>query len=133
VVFLIVGALTSILSYAMWVVKVRLFPKRSLFTPILVATCVLALLLGLVGSFLIPGYEEIFATFGSDLPVQTIILLNDRQLLWLPALLLLGFGYALRTGPNRARYLAVALFVEINLLLLVFEALYAPIFKMGCS
>lgn len=131
--FAIMVMLVSVLTFVAWAIRKKFFPNYSLFSPIIVATGLLAILLGIGDLFVIPEFESIIVGFGADLPIPTRVLFGVRHLLWLPTLLIIGLWHASKTWRNRTRYFAAALFTEIILLLLVLSALYSPIFKLGCA
>ena len=130
--FAIMVMLVSVLTFVAWAIRKIFFPNYSLFLPIIVATGLLAILLGITDFFVIPKFESIFVSFGADLPIPTMVLFSIRHFLWLPTLLVIVLWHSSKNWQNRARYLVAALFAETNLLLLVLAALYAPIFKLGC-
>jgi hypothetical protein len=132
VIFAVLVGLVSLVACVVWLIRRRFFREFSLFKPLLGATGLLALLLGVIGSFVVPAFETVFTSFGGELPVQTKILVDARHLLWLPALLLLCLWCASKNWKNRIRYFAASLLVEIMLLLLVIQSLYSPIFVLGC-
>jgi magnesium-transporting ATPase (P-type) len=131
--FAIMVMLVSVLTFIAWTIRMIFFPNYDQFSPILVTTGLLSIVLGIIDSFVIPAFESLFVSLGSDLPVPTIFLFGVRHLLWLPTLWVIGLWYASKTWQNRIRYLSAALFTEIILLFLVLSALYAPIFKLGCA
>jgi type II secretory pathway component PulF len=94
----------------------------------------LSLALGAIGTFAVPQFESIYSSFGVDVPLETKVLFSCRQFLWLPCLFVIAIWYATKTRSNisRVRYFSTALFIEVNLLLLVLWALYAGIFMLGC-
>jgi hypothetical protein len=121
----------SVLTLLFWGVT-RLFSKRTLLsTALIVATSLLSMFLGVIGSFVVPGFEQVYVGFGADIPPETKTLINARHFLWLPALLVLALWRASENSSNKARYFAATLFIEVNLLFMVLWALYAPLFKMG--
>ena len=132
IVFGIVVMAVALLTLVAWIIKRLFFPNFAWFPPILVASGLLALLLGIAGSFFIPEFEVVFASFGPDLPGQTKFLFAARHFLWLPMLAVIGLWLASKNWKNRLRYWAGTLVFELILLFLALAALYAPIFKLGC-
>lgn len=121
----------SVLTFLIWGIT-KLFSRRTfLLTALIVATSLLSMFLGVIGSFVVPGFEQLYAGFGVDIPLQTETLINFRHFLWLPALLVLALWHASRNSSNRTRYFAAALFIEANMLLLALWALYAPPIQDG--
>jgi hypothetical protein len=86
----------------------------------------------LVPTILVPQYKELFAGFGSELPMATSVLVRFYPALWLfPVLLLFAKG----TWPkiaNRGGAVAVAgLSFLVIVIPLTFYLLYLPIFRMA--
>lgn len=131
-VFAILVGLVSLITLAAWFIKRRFFRSQSFASPLLVATGLLALLLGIMGSFVIPEFSTVFESFGVDLPMQTKYVLAARQFLWLPALLFIGLWRVSKNWKKRRQCFVAVLFFETLMLLLVLQSLYSPIFFLGC-
>ena len=97
-----------------------------------------ALILGLLGSFVVPEFARVFESFGADLPAITLLIVRLHGLYWLPlvptlALLVGGLLSARHGSPRRGFTLALAALCSTNILLLLVSvwALYLPIFKLA--
>jgi small-conductance mechanosensitive channel len=102
-----------------------------------IAATFLALGLGLVGSIVVPAFDELFSGFGTDLPTQTLIIMQGRHLLWFAFffaaviwfLCLFPLRYRLRKQLSIAFFLLG--FLSVLIFVIAMWALYSPIFAMG--
>jgi hypothetical protein len=130
--FAAIGTLTFII----WAVQ-KLFFKgaassRRQWPGVFLASSVIAgLVLGIIGTFALPSFVEVYAGFGTELHAPTRILISARHALWLPAFRLFSLSACCRRF-HQARFLAAFLAGEACLLVLVLWALYLPIFVLGC-
>jgi len=134
IVYGIIMLAVAVLTLVVWAIKRIFFGHSDLFLVFLVAASLLALVLGVLGTFVVPMFEPIYANFGADIPLPTKTLFSARHLLWLPAIVVLALWHTTKNRTNKTRetrYFAIALFVEANLLALVWAALYTGIFKLG--
>ena len=51
-----------------------------------IGATLLSVVLGMIGSFVIPAFLDVFASFGADLPVPTLFMIAARNYLWLATL-----------------------------------------------
>jgi type IV pilus assembly protein PilC len=86
--------------------------KKALFYPtavIIVAMIVTAILL----IFVVPQFEELFSSFGADLPAFTRVVVNLSEFMqsywWLMAGIFFGIGIGFMQGKNRSRKFSRAL------------------------
>lgn len=131
ILFMFVLLFISVLVFLAWAVWKVFFRRYAIFSVLLVSASILSLVLGIFGTLGLPEFESIFSAFGSDLPLQTKVLLAGRHLLWLPTLLVIVLWHTSRNAATRARHFAAALFAEICLLALALWAIYSPIFKLA--
>jgi len=120
------------LAVTAWVVKLLLFRRKEGFSALALASALLGIALGLIGTLVVPAFENAFAPFGDNLPALTKLALNFRYLLWAPLLLIALSWWPLRAHKARARYYLACFLAQTLLLCLVFWALYAPIFNVSC-
>jgi hypothetical protein len=99
---------------------------------------VVFLLLGLMGAFVVPAFEDVFSSFGADLPALTLVVMSGRHALWLGLLLVVvvwGVWYALRDKIQwRSRFLAAFIVLDVLgvvAMVAVIWSLYLPIFVLG--
>jgi LPXTG-motif cell wall-anchored protein len=97
-----------------------------------IAGLLCALIGALVPTLLVPAYKELYAGFGSDLPLATSILVRFYPALWLfPVLLFIARVSWPKTG-NKSNVLAIAgLAFLVIVVPLMFFLLYLPIFQMA--
>lgn len=107
-----------------------------LFWLVAVTTTVLSILLGIIGTFVIPQFAELFTQFGSDLPASTLFVIEARDYLWIATLCAVtiwvylwktGFYCNSQTKIFRQLFLFLGM-VDVFLIVGVLYALYAPIF-----
>jgi len=88
----------------------------------------------LLGQLVFPQFDEVFASFGTDLPLLTQLLLHHYLVFWLaPGLVALIYFF----WPQR-KYRALAagltgLFTLIVAIPLVFIGIYLPIFNLAAA
>lgn len=121
-----VVAMFALLS---WSIKKIFFQKFSWFPLVFTLSLLLSLALGIFGTFGISQYEPIFAIFGEDLPRGTQILLNVRQLLWLPSILTAWLYYSTREKPNKTFYFTAILVTEAGLSAFIGSLIFVSICK----
>ena len=98
----------------------------------------LAFGLGMLGTFVVPAFEEIFVAFGADLPAQSLLILQGRFLLWLAFVSAVAIWLFWFISPSRyqlRRRIAKA-FLLLGvacgcLYVLAAWALYSPIMALG--
>jgi type II secretory pathway component PulF len=100
-----------------------------MLSPILI---ILGIILGMFATFVVPGFESVYQSFGADIPMPTGFVFRFRFLLWLPLFLTAISFLWPRLQVVHLRYYLLGAMSETMLLLLVPMALYAPIFKFGC-
>ena len=120
-----------ILASLGWEIRKIFPPKTNFFPLLLLASFLSSLTLAGLGAFVIPIFEEIFLSFGVNLPIQTQLLFSTRQSLFLPAIFGIPLWHFTKHNSNRSRIFSFALVIQIYIFLLVPWALYSPIFKMG--
>lgn len=85
--------------------------------------------LGAFGSFVISAFEQVFASFGADLPIGTAVLFGGRHLLWL--MLVATMALRLRVANTKAiTPFALVCVADLVIFAFVLWALYAPIFTL---
>jgi hypothetical protein len=110
--------IVAMFSFLAWLIKKLFFQQFFRFSTIFALSFLLSLGLGAFGTFAIPQFELVYASFGVDLPSGTEILFSFRQFLWLPFILIIVLYYSTRDNPNKTRYFAVALLIEAGLSIL---------------
>lgn len=110
-----IAAMFTLLS---WAIKKIFFQKFSWPPITFTLSFLLALGLGAFGTFAIPQFELVYASFGVNLPHGTEILFSVRNFLWLPFILILALYYLIRDNPNKTRYFAATLLIEVGLSIL---------------
>jgi hypothetical protein len=97
--------LVSVLALLVWLVKRLFFRASSNFSVILTTALLLSLLLGLFATFALPAFNKIYADFGWNLPLQTLLVLGSSQLLWMPLLLMFALSRFTRGRADSDRTL----------------------------
>jgi quinol-cytochrome oxidoreductase complex cytochrome b subunit len=114
-----------------WAAQKLIFKNRnSPWNRILWSSCVTTSVVLGAWTILIPSYRSMYASFGTELPVATQVLVSVNLILWLPALLLL---FVLSKAGSRFRTIRIAALVllgELALLLLALWAMYLPVFLL---
>ncbi len=100
----------------------------------------LSIALGLVGTFVVPAFENVFTSFGNDLPSATAAVLRGAKWSWLPTVAALGLSLlrAITGNPAQGKtarsirnaFIALCV-IDIILFVYVIRALYLPIFHLG--
>lgn len=121
-----------LMASTVWAAAFVFFVRNIRFSIILATTVLFSILLGAVGIFVVPAFAKIFASFDGELPWQTTVVVSAQYALWLPALFVLVLWRVSQNNPRQQRYFVIALFVEIALFMGVIEAIYSPIFALGC-
>ena len=131
---LVVFLVASLVWLGGWI-KRRKFPDVDLYPTAFVMALLFSLVLAGVGGFVVPGFEEVYLSFGLGLPVQTKFVLAARNVLWLPVLVVLFLWVFYRKASCAAMNFLMVSVLEFIALLLVIGALYSPIFRFGviCS
>jgi hypothetical protein len=91
-----------------------------------------ALALGLSGSFALPAFLEVFASFGVEVPVPTLLGVCMGHWLWLPMGLLGVFSFVQKRVVLSGVWLRWFWAAEACLFSFVWGAMYLPIFVLGC-
>jgi hypothetical protein len=112
-------------------VKWLFFPQATGFSVFALTSVLLGIILGLLGTFVVPNFKVVFESFGADLPTLTKLVLDFRYFLWAPLFLIAISWQLLRAHKARGIYYQVCFLVETLLLCLVLWALYYPIFKLS--
>jgi type II secretory pathway component PulF len=86
---------------------------------------------GVIGIFVIPSFQTVFQSFGSDLPALTKLVINIRYFLWLPSPLVPILWWPLRSSMARIYCYSIILACEVISISLIIYATYLPIFKLG--
>ena len=92
---------------------------------------ILAIAIGMLGSFGIPQYQAVFSEFTMELPFHTEFIFNFNYSLWLPCIALIGLWFLFSKNGNLGKYLKIILFLEVVLLLMVIWSIYSNIFLLG--
>ncbi len=117
-------------AQAAWRAVFKTQPPFGIFS---VAAMAVSLSLAAFVVYVIHAFATLFASFGTDLPAPTLLLIKYGDLLPLVVfLLLLALLYVLRKNVRRERYFAVILCVELTVIALaVGTLLYLPVYKVG--
>lgn len=91
-----------------------------------------ALALGLFGSFALPKFLEVFASFGVNLPAPTLLVMCLGHWLWLPLCLLCAFSIVQKRMALSRVWLRWLWAAEACLFSFVMGAMYLPVFAFGC-
>lgn len=109
-----------------------------LFWIIAGAATLLAFCLGIIGTFVVPVFADVFDSFGADLAAPTALLFAGRHWLWLSTLVaacmwVIWLIYSSRYEWRGRFILGFSLFGIFNLSLMaaLIWALYLPIFRMS--
>ncbi len=138
VAFIAIVVTIAVLTFIVWTVQ-KIFFSDSVagrgrwFSAFLASAVITSLFLGSIGTFAVPAYSNLFATFGVELHTPTKFLVSARHALWLPAVLLLLSPRLPNRRFHNTRFLATFLVGESFLLLLVLWAIYLPIVVIGCA
>jgi hypothetical protein len=124
-----VTVFVAALTLAVWLVRWLLALKFSLPG---VVSVLLGIALGLIGTFVLSAFQEVFEAFGADLPTLTAWAFDFRYFLWTPLLLTAIWQRLSRPGASRHRGHLIGLAAQTMLLSLVHYAMYSPIFRIGC-
>ena len=126
--------ITLLLLFLTWAVKRLFFKDAEQLSVPLVFALLCSLAFGLVGYFVVPAFEPVFASFGAELPALTQWLIDFRPVFFLPTLLVFTLGYFFRKCPKNPRFPTLFVLCALNAFLFcwVLFALYSPIFKLGC-
>jgi hypothetical protein len=85
-----------------------------------------------VPTILVPGYKELFAGFGSELPLATSVLVRFYPALWIfPALLLAARAIWPKTADRSGTVAIAGLSFLVIVVPLTFYLLYLPVFQMS--
>jgi type II secretory pathway component PulF len=98
------------------------------------ASLAFGLVLGLVGTLVIPQFAEVFESFGTDLPAVTALLINSPHVLWTPLALTMPtivLWWPLRSNAARIVCYSMLTAADAILLVLTIVAMYLPIYKLG--
>jgi type II secretory pathway component PulF len=97
-----------------------------------------SLILGLLGSFVVPAFDKIYASFGADMPWATAFVVSTRVLWWVVPALVAGLcAYSLWAHSRlqyRSQLLLAFVFLALGsmaMMAFVVVALYSPIFTLG--
>ncbi len=131
---LVVLLIASLVWLGGWI-KRRKFPDVDFYPTAFVMALLFSLVLAGVVGFVVPGFEEVYLSFGLELPVQTKLVFAARNVLWLPVLVVLFLWVFYRKASCAAMIFLMVSVLEFIALLLVIGALYSPIFRFGsiCS
>ncbi|MEN9492101.1 MAG: hypothetical protein RJA63_2550 [Pseudomonadota bacterium] len=106
---------------------------NAFFTSLLVqGAWLFALALGLSGSFALPAFLKVSASFGADLPAPTVLVVCLGHWLWLPMGLLGVFSFVQKRVVLSRVWLRWLWAAEACLFSFVWGAMYLPIFVLGC-
>lgn len=130
--FIVGITLAVVLIAGVWIIKWIFFRKAVNFSVFAFASIALGIILGALGTWMVPAFEDVFSSFGADLPAPTEFLLEFKYFLWAPLLLIVISWRPLRSNTFRSRYYLAGFFCEAMLLSSALAALYMPIFKLGC-
>ena len=89
----------SFLTLFVWTIKKVFFRNKIVFPTLIVLTSLISIVLGVVGSFVVPEFETIFLSFGEELPAQTRTILTTSHFLWIPFFLILFLWFFFKTAP----------------------------------
>ncbi len=117
-------------AQALWKKVFNTAPPFAFFSVAAMELSVLLVFAALSG---ISAFEQLFSSFGADLPASTRFVLHYRYLLIVPLFGLLFLLRKLKSHPGRERYFAAILAGELLVLVLCISALYAPIFRVGVT
>ena len=101
---------------------------------ILFSLIITLLLIGEAIAFhlIIPHFERLYSGFGSGLPILTHIVLFSPYLIWLLALLAIGFMYyGARRGKDYIIPLFLILLFGILVIPVTWYGFYLPLWEMG--
>ncbi|MDR0275036.1 MAG: hypothetical protein LBI48_06805 [Burkholderiaceae bacterium] len=131
--FVTVMVAAAILTAIVWGIKLAFFRQAASFPVSALMSIIFGIVIGLVGTFMAPAFDQVFESFGAYLPMPTKLVINFRYLLWTPLFLIAVSWRSLRLNPARRRYYVAALLSEMILLAMILAALYMPIFKLGSA
>ena len=111
-----------------------------LFWFVAVGATIASIALSLLMAFALPAFEDVYRSFGADLPVPTKALVQWRYSLLLPSAVAIGLwlfrGRSASRGQLctwvRTSFFFLGLF-SASLLVFAIWALYLPIFKIGIA
>jgi hypothetical protein len=124
--FVVVTGFVAALMLLVWLIR---WVSGLKFSVPGVASVLLGIALGLVGTFVMPEFQEVFEHFGADLPTLTAWAFDFRYFLWAPLLLTAVWWRLSRPGASRNRGHLIGLAAWTMLLFLVVHGMYLPIFK----
>ena len=119
----IVLGVTGVVAWIAWVIQLIFFWQKPGFSMLACMSALLGIVLGLIPTFLLPAFREIFETFGASLPVLAKLLFDYGYLLWTPLVLIVISWWPLRSHRARRRWYLACFLAEALLLYLVLGAL----------
>lgn len=130
---LIISIIFALLIIGITYLVKRIFFKTTNFYSVgIVAILVFAFIIGLLGSFILPIYQDMFDQMGMALAIQTEVLFKYKHVLWAP--LFIAAVVVWRSNNNKIKLSWVLSFIgfEIVLLTMVFWSLYSSVIILGC-
>ena len=125
--------LTLMLLFWEWTIKRLFFNGVEKLSVALIFAFLSSVVFALIGYFVVPAFEVLFAGFGAELSVLTQWVVDFRAVFFLPTLLVFVFGILCRNRPKTTRsVLFVLCALNILFLFLALYAVYSPIFMSSC-
>jgi hypothetical protein len=131
VIFLAAGLTFSlILISIIWIIKRTFFPEAKKVSIFAIASPLLGVLLGFLGTVVTRQFEPMYQPFGMDnIPEPTLFLLKYGHLLWVPLIFIIPLRRLLQTSRSM---IWLAIFSgEAVLFSMALMLLYSPFFPFG--
>lgn len=93
----------------------------------------ISVVLGLFGLFVIPEFENLYVSYGEDLPNVTRVVFSARYFLWLDIVVVAALWWLLRNNLRRTLYFAIIFVLEQIMLVGVLSTTIVYAFGDGCG
>jgi hypothetical protein len=130
---LAVTLFVSLVISCSWIILNKFLHNKDIDRLLLASTVVVSIVIGICSIFIIPEYVRKLNEFGSDLPRLTLIIINQRYLLWLPLVGTVIFTVLLKNNSNKTLFYSVLLLPISATLILILLALYLPFFTLSMA
>ena len=114
-----------------YLIKRLFFKTTKVYSIGIIAVLAFAFIIGVVGSFILPLYQDVYIEMGIELPEHTALMLKYKHLLWFPFLISVLAFLQIKSKEINLSWVLSFIGSEIVILTMVFWSLYSAIFVLG--